>query len=102
MVWELCDREPLQPVHLPRLMKLLLDSIPLPPHFLLGFADLSRCSVSGFVFLTLFFLFVGRHELQNSAGSWANVCSGKCRPSGITSSLKSICTCREGENSLFM
>src|SRR6266403_2907005 len=70
MVRELCDREPLHPVHLPGLVKLRFGGIPLTLHFLLGFADLSRNGVPGFVFLTLlFFLFAGRHELQNSAGS---------------------------------
>src|ERR1700682_6408713 len=74
MVWELCDREPLRSLHLPGPVKLLLGGIPLTLHFLLGFADLSRNGVLGFLFLTLLlFLLAGRHELQTSAGSWANV-----------------------------
>jgi hypothetical protein len=61
MVRELCDREPLQSVHLPWLVKLFFCGIPLPLQFHLGFLDLSRSGVPGLVFLTLFlfFLFAG-------------------------------------------
>src|SRR5947207_15554553 len=75
MVGKLYDREALQSVLLPWFVELIHGGIPLPLHFALRFADLSRSGVPSFVFLTLFliFLFAGGHELQSSARSGADV-----------------------------